>query len=415
VVNRIKFRIHGGQQPGKFVYNVPAEATLFLNPVFRPVVSGEAPSYSLRSNNGQTEITLHLSADWNGKQSAPGTYDVRAGHTLTASGITVEILECPELAASQDRETTQFLDLSNLRVEAPAEFSGGIESAPVILSAITPIPSGLERVVEFQPAPEPQEKFEPELSQSEAPPVFRVPQARDTDSMQARKENLKKAAFIACGFVGGMIVANQLAQRYTFDIDAPEPIVNIVQVSRPQLKKVTPVMIVQPGPEVAQLEPLAPLPPLEAARAPASAPEDQQRGASLAALGKDLMSAVEEGNLKKVQKLVDEDGVSPDFTIDDLGRSPFVRAAAAGRVSVMQFLITKKVALTAIDFNGNNALMWSAINGHEKTAAYLLSAGIDPAAKREDGKTALTLAKQYHQKAIETLLTRAPASAQKSK
>jgi hypothetical protein len=379
VVHRIKFRIHGGQQPGKFVYNVPGEATLFLNPVFRPVRAAEAPSYSLRSSNGQTKITFHQSAGWNGKPATAGTYEVRAGHILTTNGITVEILECPELAASRDRENTQFLDLSALAVENSAQ----IESAPDFLSTVTP------------PVSEPV---------AEPPLVFRQPLA-------ARKENFKRAALIASAFVGGMILANQLAQRFTFDIDAPEPIVNIVQVTRPRATRVTPVavMIAQPGPEVSQS------PPLEVYRAPASVPEvatvDEQRGAELAALGKELMNAVEEGNLKKVQNLIDQGGVSPDLTLDDLGRSPFVRAAAAGRVSIMQFLLTKKVAPNAIDFNGNNALMWSAINGHEKTAAYLLTVGIDPAAERHDGSTALKLAKQYRQKAIEGLLGRVPASA----
>jgi Ankyrin repeats (3 copies) len=124
---------------------------------------------------------------------------------------------------------------------------------------------------------------------------------------------------------------------------------------------------------------------------------------SAAALGA-FLKALEEGNLEIVQSSVEREGLSQDFSLDELGRTPFVRAAAFGRLTIMKYLLSKKADLNALDFAGNNALMWAAINGHGKTVEYLLQAGLDPKWRRDDGADALKLAHEYRQKQIEQLL-----------
>jgi ankyrin repeat protein len=61
--------------------------------------------------------------------------------------------------------------------------------------------------------------------------------------------------------------------------------------------------------------------------------------------------------------------------------------------------------------------MWATINGHEKTVRFLLSLGLDPNTKREDGKESFQLAREYRQASVLKVLrehgkadSRAPAS-----
>jgi hypothetical protein len=437
MIYRIKFRIHGGQNPGKFVYNLPAGAELHLSSYFRPVTEIEPSVYSLQVREGRTLITLKdRKASWNGKQASADIFEIRPGHIMTITGITVEILDCPEVK-SKNREETQFLDLKALMsppVEAAhLKASQALSEQPVQMEPVVPaqfqmdqdppdrvvLPISLIR-------PEEPERKKPEIFIAKAPAKKLEPEDGD-EHIKQRKRNLQKAGAVACFFVLSIFVANQVARRYfiLFDEDDFGPVA--AQVAELPKRASAPVPEPESSPSrglaSVEAQPVIPLAEMEspvttsekpsdlAQAAPASpvAESDPVASSAVAGAEKELMGAIEEGNLKKVTKLIEEQGVSADFTLDELGRSPFLRAAANGRVSIMQYLLTKNVAGHA-DYHGNDALMWASINGHEKTAAFLLSKGFRPDAKREDGKTALTLARNYHQAPIEKLFMAAKIS-----
>ncbi|MGZ3711371.1 MAG: ankyrin repeat domain-containing protein, partial [Bdellovibrionota bacterium] len=336
------------------------------------------------------------------------------GHILTVNGITVEILECPEVAA-KNREITQFLDLKDFTNPIPVESSMAAAPIPAIDYQDPPdkvvLPISLIKPEERHSAP----KARGTLSKVAA---FAAKAKKDIsdpeDQIHRRQRNLQKAAVVACMFAGLIVGAHQLSQKYYFSFDEDEQsttaeVAELPARARPVSRSLASVETESiPATEAQAVEP-----PAEQEAIPASSvtlmtetakvlPSEAKVGRN--GMEKELISAIEEGNLKLVTKLIEVDGVSADFTLDELGRAPFLRAAASGRVAVMEYLLSKKVTSHAVDFHGNDALMWAAINGHEKTANFLLARGFRPNVKREDGKTALVLARNYHQAPIEKVL-----------
>lgn len=235
----------------------------------------------------------------------------------------------------------------------------------------------------------------------------------DESNLKIRNRTFKKVAAVAVLGVSLSFVANQLAKSYLiFDFDSGEDLAIPIVVNK-SLKRQNPKQVaitntgnegngnsVEGGRGLASSD----------APAPVTAPQVPLENSNKVAKQRELMNAIEEGKLDEVAKLLGEDGMSIDFTLDEIGRTPLVRAAAAGRLSVLQYLLSKKSSLTAVDYNGNNALMWATINGHEQTVTYLVKLGFDLEAKREDGKTVFGLAKLYHQTGIERILRAANRS-----
>ncbi|MGZ3718528.1 MAG: ankyrin repeat domain-containing protein, partial [Bdellovibrionota bacterium] len=264
------------------------------------------------------------------------------------------------------------------------------------------VPLSLDRFAEIK-TPEPAPALAPEPAPTVAPePAPRAaprPLAPSEDPMRKREHTLKKAAMVGAAFSIGIVLANMVAQRYQFDVfeDNTEPFYPRVAAVRPHHnvappQEAAPARITEPS----QRTPASTVLPLPVVAETPKGPSPMDLRA--------FAQAIEEGKLAEVTRLVDSGVVSADFALDDLGRSPFLRAAAAGRITVMQYLISKKVAVAAADYNGNTALMWATINGHEKTVKFLLSIGADPKIKREDGKNSLQLAQQYRQPLVLKLL-----------
>jgi len=432
---KFKFRVHGGVNPGKFVFNVREGMSLYLNENFRPANGGpEFALYCLMIRKGSSTVSmLKPDSQWNAQKAERGPITLRPGHVLSTNGVSVEILDCP-YAAPERREVTQFIDLNAMDQEpAPAKpaehlitsFDISATQQPQREPAIAPVqtqpetsfdtpdtivvPLSLDRFADMKhqetaPAPEPAPRVTPRAT------------TPSEDPMRKREHTLKKAALVGLAFSVGIVMANFVAQRYQFDIfdDNTEPFYPRVAAVRPHHPVAPPAVAA------------APVSGTDTGRAPASnvalplpVAAETPKGPSPVDL-RAFAQAIEEGKLAEVQRLVESGVVSGDFALDDLGRSPFLRAAAAGRITVMQYLISKKVAVAAADYNGNTALMWATINGHEKTVKFLLSIGADPKIKREDGKNSLQLAQQYRQPLVLKLLksiaaapeakTRKPAS-----
>ena len=117
----------------------------------------------------------------------------------------------------------------------------------------------------------------------------------------------------------------------------------------------------------------------------------------------EFFSAIKIGNLDVVKSLIDRKVVDPDFTLDR-GNTPLIAAAAAGRIKVVEYLIRRKVNINAQDPHGTTALMWAVFKGHRDVAQYLVSKGADTKILRDDGDTALDIARKWKQTDIAHIL-----------
>lgn len=424
---RLKFRIYGGTSPGKFAYNLEESSPLYLSETFRPTEGWSSSAYyCLEVADGRSTVKcLRDHVVWNGTKVAAQKLEIHPGHTLAAQGITVEILECPvagEFALPEER--TQFLDIHAARqaqgqssapspqltpaVSAPAETES--PSRKIVTSAgFTPnfeeddeedkVPSTRE------PSPPPFVLPSPHASSASAAPAS--PQPTSFDPQQRfRRNTFAQAAGLAVGFAFLIFVANRVADRYQFDLFGDQelqiPVVirkhhrdaDVAQPQRPLLDR-GPASINETAGTATPTEHLP------AVRMTGAKDEPAAQGKLAdAQKTRELFQAIENDDLVSVHHLIENENLNPDFTLDELGRPPFLRAAAGGHVGILQYLLLKKVAITAVDYSGNNALMWAAINGHEKTARFLMGLGLDPTAKRDDGKNSFILARENRQIAI---------------
>lgn len=76
------------------------------------------------------------------------------------------------------------------------------------------------------------------------------------------------------------------------------------------------------------------------------------------------------------------------------GMTPLMVAAEAGRSDCIKMLLACKASMKAVDNKGNTALLWAVLNENERCAALLMQAGADPAHKNNEGKNAVSAAKE---------------------
>ena len=79
----------------------------------------------------------------------------------------------------------------------------------------------------------------------------------------------------------------------------------------------------------------------------------------------------------------------PDAPRGQLGRSALHKAAFWGHDHIVPWLLTLKVPVNAVDYNGDTALHDAARFGHDKCIDALLgAAGVDVSVVNKEGKTA---------------------------
>lgn len=117
----------------------------------------------------------------------------------------------------------------------------------------------------------------------------------------------------------------------------------------------------------------------------------------------EFFSAIKMGNLEVVKSLIDRKQVDPDFTLDK-GSTPLIVAAASGRMKVVEYLLRRRVNINAQDPHGTTALMWAVFKGHRDVAKFLISKGADTKVIRDDGDTAMDIARKWRQNEIVAIL-----------
>ncbi len=117
----------------------------------------------------------------------------------------------------------------------------------------------------------------------------------------------------------------------------------------------------------------------------------------------EFFSAIKAGNLEVVKSLIDRKQVDADFTLDK-GNTPLIVAAANGRLKVVEDLLRRRVSTNAQDPHGTTALMWAVFKGHRDVAKFLVSKGADTKVIRDDGDTAMDIARKWRRTEIVALL-----------
>jgi hypothetical protein len=120
----------------------------------------------------------------------------------------------------------------------------------------------------------------------------------------------------------------------------------------------------------------------------------------------EFFSAIKMGNLEVVKSLIDRKQVDPDFTLDK-GSTPLIVASASGRIKVVDYLLRRRVNINAQDPHGTTALMWAVFKGHRDVAKFLISKGADTKVIRDDGDTAMDIARKWRQTEIVAILKNA--------
>lgn len=126
-----------------------------------------------------------------------------------------------------------------------------------------------------------------------------------------------------------------------------------------------------------------------------------------------FFNAVKSGNLSTVKTLVENHVVDPTFMLEH-GSSALHFAAAQGDLSMVKYLISKKVSIDAKDAGGTTPLMWAVYHKHTNVVDYLLLKKADPNIRREGGDRAIEIAKRTRDDELIDLIQDAMKAADKT-
>lgn len=134
---------------------------------------------------------------------------------------------------------------------------------------------------------------------------------------------------------------------------------------------------------------------------------NEKESASKSQLNSGLLNAAKVGNLKQVEKLLD-DGADVN-TLDKYGKTSLMLASISGKVEVVQLLLESGADPNIQAKNGGTALIMASFNNRKEIVELLIEHEADVNLADRSGKTALELAlkKGYH--SIANLLKRAGA------
>ena len=102
---------------------------------------------------------------------------------------------------------------------------------------------------------------------------------------------------------------------------------------------------------------------------------------------KDLLDAALDGDLEKVEKILD---VVPVDECDGSGSSVLSEAAVGGHVAVCELILSRGAEVNSVNKQKRTALHRAAFHGYADVCKLLLSCGADASLKDSVGDTAFT-------------------------
>jgi len=122
-----------------------------------------------------------------------------------------------------------------------------------------------------------------------------------------------------------------------------------------------------------------------------------------------LMSAMQAGNLERIQAIIDDDRALAELK-DDLGENLFHKAVSSGRKDIVDFLLERGFSVYEKNSSDRTPLHEASAKGYREMAEALISHGADITAKDLKGDTPLHLATRNGHKDVVKLLISARAS-----
>lgn len=311
---------------------------------------------------------------------------LRHGDLLTLGGYAIEVLELPEVVASEaEAAKTQFIDLAALKpgatvpVESPTPLEVSVpapEAPPAEVAVYSPPPT-YETPAPVETASQPAESASEKVIPATRLKTF----AREAwKSREVRYGTLGGAiAFVVVAgilvvFRGGGSESAPTGEVQNREVASAEPTAPVVDFH----------VINEKLADAGSIRPIAPPP------APAAAPEPEPVVRNNGPADQ-LAKAAEKGDLKAVKALLAKKKVKVDSRTSD-GATALMAAARTGKTDVMKFLLSQRAAVNAKDGEGMTALM-HAVKARRKPAVDLLLAKrADVGIRRKDGRNAYDLA-----------------------
>ena len=425
---RIKFRLCVGQVSEKLVFSLRNQEIVSLGCYFKPPMTpSESLYFRLTVVDGGTLLSLlEETVLLNGNKCAQKTLVLRPGDVLNFPTHSIEIQTCPSLA-DRNGEITKFLDIRGMERVSTGMPMAPIKQFPSVLDLsvvreslspqeVEPIPEVelVEDVARIPEAAPVQERFSfPKSSLKDEPPKKPVGEKSSPWKL------LAAAAFAA---VAVMSSAYFLFRGPKQEITVQMPMVTEAPVRLPAsysapvavtMAAAVPVTTATAAPapgapaSVPTVLPVRVAAPLLAVPAASQAKEKPRHNKE------ELFMAIQSNDLEKVKTLA-KAGMSMDITLDAKGRPPLIQAAAHGHITIIRyFLSEKKADIDTKDIDGNTALMWALMSSQKNTAKFLIESGANVGLRRDDGATAMVLARELRSKELRTLIAKAAKRAAK--
>jgi len=119
----------------------------------------------------------------------------------------------------------------------------------------------------------------------------------------------------------------------------------------------------------------------------------------MASLDSSLLQAAAEGDLSKVQQLVEKKGASVNVQ-GQMNRTPLHVAALYGKLEVVMYLREKGAKLDVKGSSGEVPLHLAVLNGHNTVVEYLLGEGADWKITNSSGKKPADIARKPQMKKL---------------
>ncbi|XP_067653722.1 poly [ADP-ribose] polymerase tankyrase-1-like [Haliotis asinina] len=142
---------------------------------------------------------------------------------------------------------------------------------------------------------------------------------------------------------------------------------------------------------------------------PVTTQDSDHHATPSAAAGRDLFDASEDGDLKRVKRILAAGNADINYRGGGYRMTPVMMAAGKGRRDVVEFLVGRGADVSLVSKYGNNVLHWACNGGDLDTVKLILDLNVvDVNARNNDGETAADKARgRRYQRVLDLLVSHA--------